>query len=303
MKRLDSTPVIPETRSAKFNPVASVKELNSAVSTLLRGNRHATKYKQATARQRFPWQQLQPWIVPIGLLIVWQLLAQFGLMPTRILPAPIGIVQAAIKLIQTGELWKHVQISTWRATIGFAIGGGIGLTLGVLNGVFPLAERYLDSSVQMIRNIPHLALIPLVILWFGIGDSARIFLVALGVFFPIYINTFYGIRSIDQNLIEMGRVYGLRSSELFWQIILPGSLPSTLVGVRYGLGLMWLTLIVAETIAANSGIGYMAMNAREFMQTDVVVLSILLYAVLGKLADSAVRLLERWWLPWHPSQQ
>ncbi|MBD2312792.1 aliphatic sulfonate ABC transporter permease SsuC [Desertifilum sp. FACHB-1129] len=251
----------------------------------------------------FPWQQIQPWIVPLSLLIVWQLFAQFGLMPTRILPAPISIVEAAIKLIQSGELWKHVQISTWRAFVGFTIGGGIGLTLGVLNGVFPLAERYLDSSVQMIRNIPHLALIPLVILWFGIGDPARIFLVALGVFFPIYINTFYGIRSIDPNLVEMGKVYGLRPRELFWQIILPGALPSSLVGLRYGLGLMWLTLIVAETIAASSGIGYMAMNAREFMHTDVVVLSILLYAVLGKLADSAVRLLERWWLPWHPSQQ
>jgi sulfonate transport system permease protein len=141
-----------------------------------------------------------------------------------------------------------------------------------------------------------------VILWFGIGDSARIFLVVLGVFFPIYINTFAGIRSIDPNLIEMGKVYRLSPHELFWQIILPDALPNMLVGLRYALGLMWLTLIVAETIAANSGIGYMAMNAREFMQTDVVVLSILLYALLGKMADSIVRMLERWWLPWHPSQ-
>lgn len=125
----------------------------------------------------------------------------------------------------------------------------------------------------------------------------------LGVFFPIYVNTFHGIRSIDPNLIEMGQVYGLRSRELFWQIILPGALPSVLVGLRYALGLMWLTLIVAETIAANSGIGYMAMNAREFMQTDVVMLSILLYALLGKLADVVVRWLEAWLLPWHPSQQ
>jgi sulfonate transport system permease protein len=171
-----------------------------------------------------------------------------------------------------------------------------------LNGASPIAERLLDSSLQMIRNIPHLALIPLVILWFGIGDEGRIFLVILGVFFPIYINTFHGIRSIEPNLIEMGRVYGLRSHELFWQIILPGALPSILVGLRYALGLMWLTLIVAETIAANSGIGYMAMNAREFLQTDVIVLSILLYALLGKLADAIVRLLEHWWLPWHRSQ-
>ena len=131
---------------------------------------------------------------------------------------------------------------------------------------------------------------------------SRIFLVALGVLFPIYVNTFYGIRAIDPGLIEMGQVYGLSPRQLFFQIILPGSLPSVLVGLRYALGIMWLTLIVAETIAAGSGIGYMAMNAREFMQTDVVVLAILLYALLGKVADSAVRWLERLWIAWHPSQ-
>lgn len=249
-----------------------------------------------------PWAQITPWIVPLGLVILWQILAQTGLIATRILPAPSAILQAAMRLSLSGELLKHMGISLWRAGIGFLIGGGIGLALGVLNGASPLAERLLDSSLQMIRNIPHLALIPLVILWFGIGDEARIFLVILGVFFPVYINTFHGIRSVDPKLVEMGRVYGLTHTQLFWQVILAGSLPSILVGIRYALGLMWLTLIVAETIAANSGIGYMAMNAREFMQTDVVVLSILLYALLGKVADSVVRSLEQWWLPWHPSQ-
>jgi sulfonate transport system permease protein len=248
------------------------------------------------------WEQVAPWLVPFGLIVVWQVLAQAGVITTRILPAPTQIVEAAIRLLQNGELVRNVGISLWRALVGFLIGGSIGLGLGVLNGIYVPAERLLDSSLQMIRNIPHLAMIPLVILWFGIGDQARIFLVVLGVFFPIYINTFHGIRSIDPNLIEMGRVYGLSRRKLFWQIILPGALPNILVGLRYALGLMWLTLIVAETIAANSGIGYMAMNAREFMQTDVVVLSILLYALLGKLADVTVRILERWWLPWHPSQ-
>lgn len=250
-----------------------------------------------------PIKHLTPWLVPIGLLVLWQLLSQWGLIATRILPAPTQIVATAVRLTLSGELLHHAAISTWRATVGFGIGAFIGLFLGVFNGISATAEKLFDSTIQMVRNVPHLALIPLVILWFGIGDQARIFLVVLGVFFPIYINTFHGIRSIDPNLIEMGKVYGLRSTELFWQVILPGALPNVLVGVRYGLGLMWLTLIVAETIAANSGIGYMAMNAREFMQTDVVVLSILLYAILGKLADSMVRWLERWWLPWHPSQQ
>lgn len=254
-------------------------------------------------RRSFSWEQFAPWIVPVSLVVIWQLLSQLGVMPTRILPAPTQIIEAAIRLALSGELFRNVGISLYRALVGFLIGGSIGLFLGVLNGLSRPAEHLLDSSLQMIRNVPHLALIPLVILWFGIGDPARIFLVTLGVFFPIYINTFAGIRSIDPNLLEMGRVYGLRRRELFWQIVLPGALPNMLVGLRYALGLMWLTLIVAETIAANSGIGYMAMNAREFMQTDVVVLSILLYALLGKLADSIVRTLEHWWLPWHPSQQ
>ena len=139
----------------------------------------------------------------------------------------------------------------------------------------------------MIRNVPHLALIPLVILWFGIDESAKLFLVALGVFFPIYLNTLHGIRTVDPQLIEMGRIYGMSNGELFRRVIFPGALPSIFVGVRFALGIMWLTLIVAETIAASSGLGYMAMQAREFMLIDVVVLSILIYALLGKLADSA----------------
>jgi sulfonate transport system permease protein len=151
--------------------------------------------------------------------------------------------------------------------------------------------------------VPHLALIPLVILWFGIDETAKVFLVALGTLFPIYLNTYHGIRNIDPALVEMSRSYGLSGPRLFWHVILPGAMPSILVGVRFALGFMWLTLIVAETISASSGIGYLAMNAREFLQTDVVVLAIVLYAVLGKLADLAARGLERVCLRWHPAYQ
>jgi sulfonate transport system permease protein len=149
--------------------------------------------------------------------------------------------------------------------------------------------------------VPHLALIPLVILWFGIGESAKIFLVALGVFFPIYYNTYHGIRGIDVGLLEMGRIQGLNRWAMFREVIFPGALPSILVGVRYSLGIMWLTLIVAETIAGNAGIGFMTMNAREFMQTDVVLLGIVLYALLGKLIDVGARHIEGRALAWHPS--
>ncbi len=156
----------------------------------------------------------------------------------------------------------------------------------------------------MIRNVPHLALIPLVILWFGIDEAAKIFLVALGTRFPIYLQHLpRHPQRRRRRWWKMARSYGLKGFALFWQVILPGALPSILVGVRFALGFMWLTLIVAETISANAGIGYLAMNAREFLQTDVVVLAILLYAVLGKLADVAARGLERAWLRWHPAYQ
>jgi sulfonate transport system permease protein len=248
-------------------------------------------------------KQLIPWGVPVLLIGIWQLLSQTGILPTRILPSPIAVVQAGLTLASTGELWRNLYVSALRALTGFLIGGALGFGLGLLNGLFPIADRLLDTSLQMLRNIPHLALIPLVILWFGIGEEAKIFLVAIGVLFPIYLNTYHGVHTVDKGLIEMGKVYGLKPLDLFWQIILPSALPSILVGVRFSLGIMWLTLIVAETIAAGSGIGYMAMNAREFMQTDVVVFSILLYALLGKLSDVITRLLEERLLQWHPSYQ
>ena len=138
------------------------------------------------------------------------------------------------------------------------------------------------------------------ILWFGIDEGAKLFLVALGVFFPIYINTLHGIRSVDPQLIEMGRSYGMERRQLFQRIILPGALPSIFVGLRYALGITWLTLIVAETVNAQSGLGYMAMQAREFQQTDVVVVAILIYALIGKLADGSVKILERVFLAWNP---
>ncbi|MBD1855035.1 aliphatic sulfonate ABC transporter permease SsuC [Leptolyngbya boryana CZ1] len=244
---------------------------------------------------------LLPWGFPIAVLILWQVLSSIGIIPARVLPSPSSVFLAAWNLILSGELLKHITISARRAITGFIIGGGIGFILGVLNGLFPISETLFDTTLQMLRTIPNLALLPLVILWFGIGDEARLFLVSLGVLFPIYLNTFHGIRNVDPGLIEMGRVYGLKPLQLFWKIILPGAMSSILVGVRFSLGIMWLTLIVAETIAADSGIGYMAMNAREFMQTDIVVLSILLYALFGKLADAIARALERSWLRWNPN--
>ncbi len=246
---------------------------------------------------------LAPWALPMALLIVWEVAARTGLVNARLLPAPSAVALAGWRTLLDGSLAANVLASSQRALIGLVIGGGLGFGLGLATGLWRPVETLLDSSVQMIRNVPHLALIPLVILWFGIGETAKIFLVVLGVFFPIYINTFHGVRTVDRQLVEMAEVYGLDRRAQLLRIILPGALPSILVGLRYALGLMWLTLIVAETISASSGLGYMTMNAREFFQTDVVILGILVYALLGKLADAATRAIERRALAWHPAWQ
>jgi sulfonate transport system permease protein len=246
---------------------------------------------------------LTQWIVPLVILLAWQVACVTGFVPARVMPAPSDVALAGWKLLQSGELAQNIWVSFWRASVGFAIGGSIGFAFGLANGLSELSSKLTDTTLQMVRNVPHLALIPLVILWFGIDESAKLFLVALGVFFPIYLNTLHGIRTVDPQLIEMGRIYGMSNGELFRRVIFPGALPSIFVGVRFALGIMWLTLIVAETIAASSGLGYMAMQAREFMQIDVVVLSILIYALLGKVADSASRVLERLTLSWHPAFQ
>jgi sulfonate transport system permease protein len=177
----------------------------------------------------------------------------------------------------------------------------VGLLLGLLNGSSRRAATLLDTTVQMMRNIPALALIPLVILWFGIDEAAKLFLLSVGVFFPVYLNTFHGIRSVDAGPDRDGaqlRPVGLGPVP---RRDPAGALPSILVGVRFSLGLVWVLLIVAETISAQAGIGYMTMNAREFLQTDVVLVGVLLYALLGKAADLAARGLERRFLRWNPA--
>ena len=242
-----------------------------------------------------------PWLVPLGLLIAWQIFSGSGLIPRRILPSPLEVMQACFHLTLTGELPMHLWESFQRAIVGLIIGGSIGFVFGLLNGLVGPANLLFDSSLQMLRNIPHLAMIPLVILWFGIGEPAKLFLIEIGVFFPMYVNTIHGIRSTDPKLIEMGRIYGLSPWELLITVVLPSALPSVLVGLRYALGIMWVTLIVAETIACTNGIGYMTMNAREFLQTDIVLVGILLYALLGKLADTITRALEAWLLRWNPA--
>lgn len=266
---------------------------------------YAQTERQASSfpRPQLLWRTFAPWALPVVLLILWEIAARTGLVTARLMPAPSTIAVAGWTALLDGTLIYHTAISTKRALIGLAIGGGLGFAAGIVNGLWKPAETMLDSTLQMVRNVPHLALIPLVILWFGIDETAKIFLVSFGVFFPIYINTLHGVRTVDPQIIEMAQIYGLDRKALITRIILPGALPSILVGLRYALGFMWLTLIVAETISAKDGIGYMTMNAREFFLTDVVLLGIIIYALLGKFADSLTRLIERRVLSWHPAYQ
>ncbi len=262
--------------------------------------------RRAGRRTRRHLRRLRPvalagWLLPLALLTLWQLGASTGFIASAILPAPLDVARAGLRLTRSGELLTNMEVSALRAFAGLAIGGAVGLIFGFSNGLSRVSDAFTDTTLQMARNVPHLALIPLVIIWFGIDEGAKLFLVALGVFFPVYLNTLHGIRSVDPQLIEMGRSYGMDRRQLFRRIILPGSLPSIFVGLRYALGITWLTLIVAETVNAQSGLGYMAMQAREFQQTDIVVVAILIYALLGKLADGSVRILERRFLSWNPT--
>jgi sulfonate transport system permease protein len=242
-----------------------------------------------------------PWLVPALLLALWEIGAASGAISPQILPGPGDVVSGFWSVSQTGELWNDLGISAARALGGLAIGGSIGFALGILNGMSALSAKLLDTTLQMIRNVPILALIPLAILWFGIGESAKLFLISLGVFFPVYFNSYHGIRHVDAGLVEMARAYRLTGFQLFRRVIFPGALPSILVGLRYALGIMWLVLIVAEMVSASSGIGYMTMNARDDMQTNIVVLGILIYALLGKLADLIAHGIEKRALRWHPN--
>lgn len=263
--------------------------------------------KQVPGRQKSPRKLSETellvisWLAPLVAVLIWEGLSRIGYINPQILPSPSAVLGTAYNLIANGTLIVHLGYSLLRAAVGFAIGGGIGFGLGVLVGFSRLAEAVLDRSIQMIRAIPFLALLPLVIIWFGVDEAGKIFLVSLAVMFPIYINTVLGIRQVDPKLLELAQVTGLSVRERITRIILPGAMPSILTGVRYALAVAWLALVIAETVATTRGIGFLAMDAREFLQTNVIVLTIIIYAAIGVLADSLARALERKLLAWHPN--
>ncbi|HEE9031942.1 ABC transporter permease [Bacillus cereus] len=236
--------------------------------------------------------------IPVIILIIWQLAGVFGLVSKIVLPTPLDIFLAFQELIKTGELFGHLSISVFRAAAGFFIGGGLGIILGTIVGFSTRSEQYLDPSVQMLRTVPHLAVAPLFVLWFGFGETSKVLLIADGAFFPLYVNAFLGIRGVDSKLFDVARVLEFSKRKLITKLILPSALPNLLLGARLSLGVAWVSLVVAELMGSTEGIGYMIMDARQFSNTDIVFVGIIIFAFVGKFSDSLVRLLEAKFLRW-----
>jgi len=237
---------------------------------------------------------------PLLLILLWQAGSMAGLIPARTLAAPSAILATAWSMLVSGDLLYHLLISLQRVLIGLALGVSAGALLALAAGLSRFGEDAVDAPMQMLRTLPHLALVPLFILWFGIGELPKVLLVALGAAFPVYLTLFAGIRGVDPKLAEAGRTLGLDRAGLIRHVILPGALPSALVGLRYAVGVAWLTLVVAEQVNANAGIGFLINDARDFLRTDVIVVGLLIYALLGLSADALVRVVERRALAWRP---
>ncbi|PAL23989.1 ABC transporter permease [Acetobacter syzygii] len=240
---------------------------------------------------------------PVVLVLGWQVACSAGLLSTRVVASPVQILMAGWALTRDGTLQTNLGVSLLRAGVGLMIACVVGITLALVAGLSRLGEEIVDAPLQILRTLPALALVPLFILWFGIGEPPKIALVALGSGFPIYLNLYKGIRSIDPKLLEMTRTLGLSRVATIREVILPGALPDLLVGLRFAVGLSWLMLVVAEQINADSGIGHMMMDAEDFLRTDIILVGLVIYGLLGLISDQAVRLVEHRLLAWRPSHR
>jgi sulfonate transport system permease protein len=257
------------------------------------------------AASRLPWRRVNGFLrrayVPIVIVLLWQAGSALGLYSVQTVPPPTVVAQAAWQLACSGQLAINIWVSLERVAFGLSIGVAIGTLFALIAGLSRLGEDAIDSTVQMVRTLPHLALIPLMIMWFGIGETPKITLIALGSMFPIYLNLFAGIRGADRKLREAAGTLGLSQFETILHVVLPAALPGFLVGLRQAFGISWITLVVAEQINASAGIGYLVMNARDFLRTDIIFVGLTIYALLGLLTDSSVRFLEHHFLAWRPA--
>ncbi|MFF1297870.1 MULTISPECIES: ABC transporter permease [unclassified Streptomyces] len=238
---------------------------------------------------------------PVLLLALWQLLSATGVLASDVLASPGRIAQVAGDLISDGSLASAMTISLQRVAVGLLLGTLVGTGLALVSGLFRIGEDLVDAPVQMLRTVPFVGLIPLFIIWFGIGEAPKVAIITLGVTFPLYLNVYAGIRGVDAQLIEAGESLGLSRWGLVRHVVLPGALPGALTGLRYSLGIAWLALVFAEQVNADAGIGFLMVQARDFLRTDVIVVCLIVYAFLGLLADFIVRSLERLLLQWRPT--
>lgn len=237
-------------------------------------------------------------LIPVVVLIAWQLSSTAVSKGGFQLPSPTAVLAGFGELWATGDLQSAIPASLARAGTGLLFGLAIGLVLGVANGLFLASEELFDSSMQIIRTIPFVAVVPLFLVWFGIGEEMKIILIALACSFPVYINTFSGVRYVDPRLIEVGRTFSMSRFAIIWQIILPAALPSILVGLRYAMSTSLLALIIAEQVNSKSGIGHLIYLASNSLRLDLVMVGIVTYAVLGVLVDVIMRIIERFAMPW-----
>jgi sulfonate transport system permease protein len=236
---------------------------------------------------------------PIALIVLWQLASTFGWIDSKTLASPLQVWHTAKELSNDGELWPNVLVSLRRVVIGLAIGGAIGTAFGLVAGLSKIGEELVDAPLQMLRTLPFLGLLPLLVVWLGIGEGIKIGLVVIGVIFPIYLNLHKGIRNVDPRFAELSRSCEVGRWGMVRKVILPGAMPSYLVGLRFALGIAWLSLVVGETTNAEKGIGYLMMQGEEYLRTEVIVLGLVIYAILGLCMEGIVRLIEWKALPWH----
>lgn len=259
----------------------------------------AAAERRPARRQRssLGWRLLR-WTTPVAIIVVWQLLSSTGVIPEVVLPSPLSVLETGFTLASTGELQRHMLVSFQRVVFSLLLGVSSGVVLAVLSAMWRVGDALIDPTVQMFRTVPILALVPLFILWFGIGEESKVLMIALGVFFPVYQNTYAGIRGVDRKLVEVGTMLRLGPWGRIRHIIFPGALPGFLTGLRMALGLAWLLLVISEQVNATSGVGYLMNNARNYMRTDVIVLGIFIYAAAGFITDLIVRITERYALAW-----
>lgn len=237
-------------------------------------------------------------VLPIALLVLWQTAATSGAFSASQLPPPIDVLLAAKELYERETLFSHIGVSAQRVGIGFAIGASIGIILGSLVGLSKIVSQLLTPIISAIRAVPSLAWVPLLLIWLGIYEEPKLTLIAIGAFFPVFTTVAAGLKSVDRNLIEVGRTYGLRGPSLVAQILIPAAAPQILSGLRLGLAQSWLFLVAAELIASSQGLGFLLLDSQNTGRTDILFLTILLLAIFGKITDVLLGLVEKRSLRW-----